>query len=773
MSNFKAVRMRIVGVVQGVGFRPFTYRLAKALGLRGYVVNLGGGEVEIHIEGDERALREFSERVVREAPQGAVIFGIHYEEAEPLGLEEFVIREGERRAHARSVVPPDIAICEDCVTEVLSGTSRFYGYPWHSCVRCGPRFSMMYGLPYERDNTSMGAFKLCEECESEYRDPSNLRRFYAQGISCPRCGPQTRVYTGDGKRLEVDDPVSFAAEAIEDGHIVALKGVGGYHIACLASRDDVVAELRARKKRPSQPFALMARDMAVVEELVVVLPGARELLEAPQRPIVVLPKRGSSRVSELVAPGLSTLGVMLPYTGLHVLLMREVRDGFLIMTSGNPHSEPMCTDLSCVLTKLKGVVDYVVDHDRAIVHRVDDSVVRFTDGEPVFLRRSRGYAPQWIEVPLPLVEGVAVGADLQGVGAIGFEGRIVLTQYIGDLEVPAHLEDLLRELLWFVKVYGVKPRLVARDLHPRYHSRRVAEILSSELGGEMVDVQHHHAHAAAVMAECGVESGARVVAVTVDGVGYGPDGSVWGGEVLVATYRDFVRAGHLMPFTLPGGDAAVRYPVKPLIALMVLAGYSEEEVLKYLKRLEILRALPYGEAEASLTYWLAKRGRGPATSSIGRVLDAFAALLGVCTIRTYEGEPAILLEALADRGKHTEYTPKISVHEGRPVVDLVDVLNWALESLERMRREDIAATVLRALGRGLGLVVVSALRGLRNCEGFVVVGGGAAVNTHIIRGLKDVLGAEDLEVRVPKKAPPGDGGIALGQLAVASSRLGE
>jgi len=768
-DHIKGIKVRIIGVVQGVGFRPFVYRLAKKLGLNGYVVNLGGSEVEVYLEGYVDEIEEFMKRLYLEKPPNAKIINVIIEEVKPLGYSDFMILESRCEALFRSIIPPDIAICSNCVEEILDSRSRFYRYHWNSCAWCGPRFSMMYTVPYDRFNTAMAKFKFCDECAKSYSNPNDVRRFHGQGISCPVCGPKTYIYTGSGKKLDVVDPVKFIAEKILDGAIVAIKGVGGYHIACLASKDSVVAELRIRKGRPYQPFALMAKDFKVVEEIAIPPLGAKELLELPQRPIVVMPKKEGSRVSNLVAPGLSTVGVMLPYTGFQILLLNEVPDGFLIMTSGNIHGDPMCIDLDCVLSKLKGVVDYIVEHERVIVHRVDDSVIRFTDSEPVFLRRSRGYAPEWIEVALNLPHVVALGAEMQTAGAVAFDNKVVLTQFIGDLDNIEALEDLKKEILWFIHAYNLKPRIIAVDIHPHYHNRLVAKELSEYLGAEVVEVQHHHAHAVSVLSEYLFELDSRAIAITIDGTGFGIDGGIWGGEVLLTTYKNFKRCGCLHPFVLPGGDSAAEYPVKSLIALMASAGFSEEEVLNLLQKLELVNTLVHGYEEAMITYTLARRGKGIITTSTGRVLDAFSALLRICTKRTYEGEPPMKLEAFADKARRElDYEPKLKVLNAMYVLDVNNLLSWVIENMDTYGVEDIALTVLKNLGRGLGYIALNCLKGLKNTEQIVVVGGGAAVNTYIVSGIREILREEDLNVLLPKKAPPGDGGIALGQVIVSS-----
>ncbi len=768
-----ALRIRAYGVVQGVGFRPFVHRVASALGLAGYVRNLGGSEVEIHVEGPAEAVRGFLEALLTRKPPPARLEEVEVEAARPLGLRGFTIASSSARLSGRSMIPPDLGICDDCAREVLNPGSRFHLYYWNSCAWCGPRFSMMYSPPYDRGNTSMRAYELCEACRRDYEDPANLRRFHAQGISCPRCGPRTHVYDMAGRRLPVseDELVDWVAERIEEGSIVAIKGVGGFHLAALASDDGVVAELRRRKGRPTKPFAIMALDCDIASRLVEVTDEACEVLRSPERPILLLPRRPGAPVSDLVAPGLDTLGIMLPYTGLQLLLLIRVRDHFLIMTSGNRTGYPMCTTLECALRMLRGIADYVVAHDREIVHRVDDSVLRYTDGELVFLRRARGYAPAWLRVRARLPEAVAVGADLQNAGAVSFEDKVVPTQFIGDMDEPGQLEDLERELRWLLRVYSLRPRFVALDMHPRYYSRRLALRLAEELGAEPVEVQHHHAHAASAMAEHGVGPGERRVAITIDGTGYGPDGTAWGGEVLVASYERFARVGSLYPFRLPGGERAVVYVVRCLVGLLAAAGYGEDEVVEILRSRGLLSKLPRGELEARLSYALAADPSQPLTTSMGRTLDAVAALLGIEHERRYEGEPAMKLEAAARGGRDLGYTPPLVQLEGRLVVDTRELVRWLLEGLEEgVPVADLALTAQRALGRALG--ELAARYASAADSDTVLASGGASVNTYIVQGIREALAAHGLRLALQRRLPPGDGGLAVGQLMVAAARLG-
>ena len=769
MSARRALRLRVTGIVQGVGFRPFIYRLAVSRRVSGYVVNLGGSEVEIWVEGEPSSLASFVKALYEEKPPPARIEELEIEEARPRGYKAFMIKRSEKRKSKRSMIPPDFGICPHCVREIHDPSTRYYRYPWNSCAWCGPRFSMMYDVPYDRENTSMRAFPLCQDCRRDYEDPENIRRFHAQGISCKHCGPRTIVYDMSGEIIPVEDPAKWTARRIEEGYILAIKGVGGYHLAALASRDDVVAELRRRKKRPTKPFALMARDCSVVEKIAEPPPGACAVLRSAEKPILLLPKRSDSPVSELVAPGLDTLGVMLPYTGFQVLLLEELSDGFLIMTSGNETGYPMCTSLECVFTHLASIADYVVTHEREIVHRVDDSVLRYTDGELVFLRRARGYAPAWIRVRTSLPDGVAVGAELQSAGAVSFEDKIVPTQFIGDMDEPGQVEELEKELRWFMRVYGLRPRFVALDMHPGYHNRGLAAKLAEEHGAELVEVQHHHAHAASAMAEHGVEPGEKRVAITIDGTGYGTDGTIWGGEILVASYEEFRRGASLHPFTLPGGDRAVEWPVRALIGLMRASGLGEEEVIELLSERGLLarEKLPYGEKEARMAYRQA--GSSVVTTSMGRTLDALAALLGVAWHRGYEGEPAMRLEAAARGGKDLSYTPPLINRNGLIVVDTRQLLSWVLGSMDEHPLRDVALTIQKALGRALGY---AAARLAKSLDGPIFVTGGAAVNTYIVQGIREALRSYGLEAVLQKRLPPGDGGIAVGQIMVAASRIG-
>ena len=771
MKMVRAVRIIVSGLVQGVGFRPAIHRAAARSDVKGYVKNLGGSEVEIYIEGREEDINAFIRALTHFLPPFAIIEEVQVVKEEPRNLDKFTIERSSGTLVKRSMIPPDIGICEHCLKEVLNPSNRRYRYPFNSCAWCGPRYSMMYAIPYDRENTSMRKYKLCSECEEEYEDVNNVRRHHAQGISCPKDGPRLYLYTSDGELLDVLDPIKEAAKLIDEGFIVAIKGVGGYHIACLATDDDVVIRLRMRKKRPSQPFAVMALDLDTVSKLVyLVPPSSIDLLLSPQRPIVLLPKRESSPASYYVSPGMDVEGVFLPYTALHHLLLRDVRDKFLIMTSGNVHGQPMCRTEECVFNKLRNVVDYVLVHDREIVNRVDDSVMRFTNGESVFLRRGRGYAPMWIRVPFHLDrEVVAMGADLQTAAAIGFEDKVVLTPYVGDLDNAETVEDLEEMLGFLIKSYGVDwtRAVVVVDKHPNYVSRGLAYEMCDKYGCKAVEIQHHYAHVLSVLADRGLKVESRVMGIAIDGTGYGDDGTLWGGEVIIVKPDGYERVGSLEPLPITS-ERDIEYPVRLLIAILAkMLGHRVYEVIEGFPHYKLL-----SEFEREVIVKSVFEGRYTESSSTGRFLDVVSALLGVCYYRSYEGEPAIRLEAVARRGKLISELEEMDITY-RDVLR-ADILNYILKLLYTLHQHsntnnqhnlsDIAFTTQIALGKALAKVVLKSLYGKRNVEQYIVVGGGAAVNNYIIMGIAEELKKADIKVYLPKKVPPNDGGIALGQI---------
>ena len=733
-------RITISGLVQGVGFRPFVYRIALQSNVKGYVKNLGGSEVEVRVEGDNESVAKFFYLLFTKLPRPARIEKIEVEKVERVGFTSFMIAKSGTTLREPSQIPPDIGVCEDCIREVLDPNNRRYRYAFNSCAYCGPRFSMMYRVPYDRENTAMNDFPLCDECATEYKDPNNERRFDAQGISCPVCGPRLFLETIDGERVE-GDPISVTAKLLSEGYIVAVKGIGGFHIAVDPFNDDAVLKLRERKRRPQQPFALMALDVETVREYAYVNDEEEELLRSPERPIVLLRKREDSDVSEHVSPGLDREGFFLYYTALHFLLLREFRRHVLVMTSGNKHGFPMCTDEKCVREKLKDVVDFVLYHNRKIVNRVDDSVLRVSSGRVLFLRRSRGYAPLWIKVKRHLKHDViAVGAELQNVGAVGFQDKVLPTQYIGDTDELETLSELEKYIEFFVRTYGLKPKVVLSDKNPSYQSSFLARKLADKYSAELVKVQHHFAHILSVAAEYDLEEG---VGIAIDGIGYGDDGNAWGGEVMKFEGDKYVRAFHLRYVPYVGGDINALRPER-MLAIFLSNFMSWDEVRKYVS---------LSDQELNALERMTKKPN-VLTSSTGRVLDAVSAYLGICKLRTYEGEPAIKLEASARGGKLLDLEVPI-VGE---VMDTVKIFEWLVSNSYNVR--DAAYTVQYRLGEAL---IKAALK--LNPER-VIVSGGAAVNEYILKGILE--NSEGVEVLTPRKLPPGDGGISSGQVYFAT-----
>lgn len=736
-----AYRIIVSGIVQGVGFRPFIYRIAHKANVKGYVKNMGGSEVEIRIEGNNDGIGEFMRLLFLELPPEAKIENINMEETELNLFSDFKILPSGNEIKEPSIIPPDFSICDECLKEVLNPKDRRYKYPFNSCAYCGPRFSMMYKLPYDRENTSMIDFPLCDECRFEYYDPSNERRFDTQGISCPRCGPRLYLESIEGERIE-GDPLTVTVKLIEEGYIIAIKGIGGFHIAADPFNDDVVLKLRERKNRPQKPFAVMALDLPTVEKYAYVSNLERELLKSPQKPIVLLKKKEPYELSKYLSPDLDREGFFLFYTAFHYLLLDYMKNHVLIMTSGNKHGYPMCIDEKCAREKLKGVIDYILYHNRNIVNRVDDSVIRVSANRVMFIRRSRGYAPMWIKlkrkVQKPLV---AVGAELQNVGAVAFDDKVVLTQYIGDTDELETLNELDKYMNLLISWYNVKPKLVIADKNPAYQSTYLASKLAERFSAELVKIQHHYAHILSVAADYGFEEG---VGIAIDGIGYGDDGNGWGGEIIKFNGKNYERKYHLKYVPYVGGDINAIRPER-MLALILSTFMSWDEIREIVK---------LNERELSILEKIVKRSKS-FTSSTGRVLDAASVLLGICKYRTYEGEPAMKLEASARGGKILDLEIPIVGEE----INTVKIFEWLLENKDN-KINNLAITVQYRLGEGL---VKAALK--LNPER-IFVSGGAAVNEYILRGI--IENSQGVEILTPRRVPAGDGGIAIGQAYYAT-----
>lgn len=748
--------VQVTGIVQGVGFRPFVYRLAAGHGLTGYVLNRGDAGVEIVVEGSRPDLERFLRELRSRAPPLADIHTLDVSwKEEGDGFDTFSIEASStQRGRAPSVVPPDVSICEDCRREMADPGDRRYRYFFTTCTNCGPRFTTITGLPYDRPQTTMDAFPMCDRCRSEYTDPAD-RRYHAQTIACPDCGPQVYLREGRGTVLRVGaEALAEAGRMLEEGAVVAVKGNGGYHLACSVCRPESIRRLRRLLFRPCQPFALMARDLDMVREMAVVGEQEQELLSSPVRPIVLLEKK--QRLEE-VAPGLHTVGVMRPYTGLHVLLLAGCSHP-LVMTSANLPGEPIIYDDREVQEELGNEVDFLVTYERRIAHRCDDSVVRVVGGQPLLIRRSRGYAPAPVPYPLEEVGVVAVGAEMNVTACVATRGRAFLSPYIGNTTRYNTLQFLEQEARHLLTLTGVEPEVVAHDLHPGFATTGLARQLAEEYGVALQPVQHHHAHLAKVLGEHGV---GEAVGVAIDGIGYGDDGTMWGGEVLRCSAHGYTRVGHLQPQLMIGGDLATRFPLRMVAAILA----KEDHLPAFLR--ERRRDFPHGEREVELVLQQAAQGEGVPTTSCGRVLDAASALLGLCTERTYEGEPAMRLESHARRGAGAALTPEIQ-GETPSVVQTTPLFRYLWDH----RGENtcnLAATAEEYVARGLAQVATSHAR--REGIATVALAGGCAYNQHLTAVIRETVEEAGLRLIRNRRLPAGDGGISYGQAVVAGALL--
>ncbi len=749
-------RLRVAGTVQGVGYRPFVYRHAVALGLAGHVSNDTEG-VLVEVEGPPERLDELARVLADEAPPLALVASVVSTPLAPTGESGFGIVES--RADGAPAVPVsvDVATCANCLREIDDPADRRFGYPFTNCTDCGPRYTIIRSIPYDRPTTTMAGFTMCSACEAEYHDPAD-RRFHAQPNACPACGPHLRLLAGDGSRLaERGDALEGAARALEAGQVVAVKGLGGYHLAVDATSAAAVSELRRRKHRDDKPFAVMVADLAAARSLCVLSPEAEVALSSPRRPIVLAPRRTDppGAVAEGVAPGLPELGLMLPYTPLHHLLLARVGRP-MVMTSGNASDEPIAHADDDAVARLGPMVDLVLTHDRAIHIRCDDSVVRARSGGRVqMLRRSRGYAPEPLALPGRAGRWVlAVGAELKNTVAVARDTSVVASHHIGDLGHLAAYRSFVQAVDHLCHLTGVTPEVVAHDLHPEYLSTKFA----LDLDLPTVGVQHHHAH----IASCLVDHGRRgpVLGVAFDGLGLGPCGTLWGGELLVADLHRFERVGHLRPVPLPGGDRANTEPWRMAMSwLHAAVGTAAAE--------RFGRGV---DERWPAVLALVDHPATPTTTSGGRLFDAVAALVGLRHRATYEGQGPIELEACAagvPLGSVPGYDLDVDVDGGLVVVDPAPLVS-------RVVAEHDAATPVAlisagfhdGLGRGLADAAVTLAR--RHGLETVALSGGVFQNARLTEVVARAVTEAGLEVLVHERVPPNDGGISIGQAAIVA-----
>ncbi len=760
--EMQAIKIRVQGIVQGVGFRPFVYRLAREMQLTGTVANTGNGVI-IELQGEEQNITAFCSRLQSEPPPISRITDIT---TEGISVQEqrseFIIllsRQGEK---ANTQISPDIGLCPDCLRELFDPRDRRYRYPFINCTNCGPRFSIIKTIPYDRPNTSMGVFALCPQCEREYHDPLD-RRFHAQPNACPTCGPSLSWHNADGNPVATNDCIGACAEALAGEKVVAIKGLGGFHLAVDATSIPAVATLRKRKHRRKKPLAIMVRDLEQARKFCRITEQEAELLSSYRAPIVLLEKEKKSILAENLAPGIGLLGLMLPYTPLHHLLLADANcPPALVMTSANLSEEPICIDNDEALTRLHGLTDFFLLHNREIVTRVDDSVVRVMAGKARILRRGRGYAPEPLLLAHRTKNILGCGAEMKSSFCIVRNNEAFISQHIGELTSPQALDFYTESINHAQKILETDIQAVACDLHPDYQSTRFCKKHENS-----AQVQHHHAHGAAVMAEYGLDE--PVLAVLLDGTGYSEDGIVYGGEYYRVDRRGYTRLAHLSLLPLPGGDRAAREPWRMAMALLHQTK-GEEGVSEYSLPEALLQI--DDSKRALMAQMLAGKINCPLTSSCGRLFDAVAALLGLCMVADYEGQAAMELEHQAERAwndqKTDPYDPVLKNDDG---ILILDSRPLALQIIKDLHQGVAIPVIASRFHRWLLDGSSQILLRLRRQTGLntVVLGGGAFQNKLLLEGLTTGCLAESFSVFSGEQVPSNDGGIALGQAYIAGA----
>jgi len=765
----KRIRLRCRGAVQGVGFRPAVHRLATGLGLSGWVLN-GPDGVTIEVEGLDSDVEAFARRLPSSLPPLARLDSAEREEVPCLSEVGFTVRPSELGPRRRALVPADAALCAECRADMEDPGNRRHRYPFTTCTNCGPRFSLVHSLPYDRERTSMACFPLCPECLREYEEPLD-RRFHAEPVCCPACGPRLLLRDAHGwLEAEGHAAVDGARYALAAGAIVAVKGLGGFQLGCRADSEEAVARLRERKRRPAKPFALMVRDLDAARRTVFLSSEDEALLRSPRAPVVLAPHKATSAVVAAVAPGLSDLGVMLPTTPLHVELFRGAPFESLVMTSGNHSEEPICRTNREALDRLKSLADHVLLHDRDVVRRVDDSVVRSGPDGPAVVRRARGYVPDPIGLPVESPEPVlALGGYLQATSCLAVGGEAFLSQHVGDLDGDPARSFLEEAALGLEAFLEVEARVIAVDQHPDYPSAWLGERLAASRGGRLIRLQHHLAHAAAVLAEHErfPHGEGSALAISLDGTGHGPDGTSWGGEWLFLRGRGtWRRLAHLEAIPLVGGEKAVEEPWRVAAAALAMAG--QKAILSKLPMATLV-----SERDLDSVAGLAPQGSWPVATGAGRLFEAAGALLGLCARNTWEGEAAARLETLAASGPEAAPWPEVGLEEAPGAPGLPSARLLAAAALRAASGEDLQAvasgfhaTFCRLAARLTRAVAPAECR-------TVALGGGCLVNRLLRAGLGAALEREGFAPLLPRAVPAGDGGLAYGQAVLAAVALAD
>ncbi len=754
----QGLRIEIKGIVQGVGFRPFIYNLAHKYNLRGYVLNDTAG-VEIEVEGKKKAINEFLLHVKASPPPQSRIEQVKIRKIPYHNYQNFVIRESVNK-HIKTVfVSPDLATCDDCLNELFNPQDRRFGYPFLNCTNCGPRVTIIQDIPYDRDKTTMSAFKMCPDCESEYHSPQD-RRFHAQPNACPVCGPYLALMDNKKKLQTTKDPVVSTIELLKRGHIVAIKGIGGYHLTCDAANEDAVSNLRKRKYREDKPFAMMAKDLETIRRFCKVNPAEERLLQSVIRPILLLKKKNVKIIAPEVAPLQKYWGVMLPYSPLHHLLLKK-SNLILVMTSGNQSDEPICFENDDVFQRLNTIADYFLIHNREIYRRCDDSVSKVWKGEEILLRRARGYVPSPLKVDFDFRKHVlALGAQLKNTFCLARNNLAFLSTHIGDLENYETLDFYIKEIERFKKLCSVKPEIIVYDLHPEYLSTKYALSLGNV---KKIPVQHHHAHIVSCMAENKISQ--KVIGVAFDGTGYGEDKAVWGGEFLLTDLKGYQRVAHLKYVPMPGGEMAIKKPWRMAVSYLY-ACYGADFLnldLEFVKKINLNKW-------AVIKKMLDQRINLYPTSSAGRLFDAVSVLLRWRERTNYEGQPAVELEMMSDEKVKGKYLFEITKEKDIFIIDPELTIKGIVRDLIKKEENSIiAAKFHNTVARMINEVCLR-LRKEHNLN-LVCLSGGVFQNMFMLDRTHGLLNKNKFKVYTHHQVPPNDGGISLGQAVIANQRI--
>jgi len=778
----KRAEIHVTGIVQGVGFRPFVYNVAKSLSLTGFVLNLGDAGVKIVVEGEKSSIGDLVDIIRNSPPSISRIDSLNIDwRSTTDSFQSFEIRKSSetRLEGSVPVLPPDIAMCNDCIEDLLSSESRWYHYPFTSCAACGPRFSTITNLPYDRPNTTMVDFPLCDTCNTGYTNPTD-RRYHAQTTACESCGPRYRLVDVKGNQIEIDNPVQLTGKMIEDDKVIAIQGIAGTHIATKTSDSKAIEILRYRKKRSQRPFAVMARNLSALKQFAYLTREQEKILTSWRRPIVLLRKRIESKlipadVQDEIAPGLDTIGVMLPYAPIHYLLFQYSDEPAMVMTSANPTGVPMYIEPKVIISELKDIVDYSLIHNRRIHQRADDSVVKFVnEDKPVFIRRARGYVPDPLQFwdSWKSIKAVAVGPEEKVTASVLKSGRIYPTQHIGDINRVESLDFLSNAVDHLLHLLGVDELDgIACDYHPEFLTTEYAEQMSNVYGIPLFRVQHHHAHLASMIVDYHLNPDTSIVCITADGYGLSMNNTGWGGEVLLGNLKDFRRVGGLKNVEYPGGDLAAVYAARSVIGIL-------NKFLERSSLLQIVHSAPIGpnmelnsESLDIILDAVNNRINTMNSTSAGRFLDAVSMILGVCSENSYDGECPMKLEAIAKKSS-LQIRTEIKASKNGLDLDIEDALMQIVELKQKgINKQEIAYAAQKFLGDSLADIGCIVARE----EGVDHIGfsGGVALNHIITKTIIDRVNRENLISLIHINIPPGDGGISIGQVAAAGAKLAE